>query len=235
MGKSKPRVFRSIIKARHSTFYNVRPIFYRTPIIFITFACMNKTRLFTAISTIAFATATICVSCHHKPETQNIIAKKPQKTVKKEVMKVGDYSQSREVQWLGSTYQVSVQRKADTSLAIVKDENGNRYYDNAITVDIKRGDGTSFFHRTFTKADFADCTEDSEAGGALLGIVFDKAEGKTLRFAASVGSPDKMSDEYVPLVVNISNMGQVTIKKDTQLDTGSDQPEDDANGSEDDI
>ena len=196
---------------------------------------MNKTRFFTAISCIAFATATICVSCGHKPETQNIIAKKPQKTVKKEVMKVGDYSQSREVQWLGSTYQVSVQRKADTSLAIVKDENGNRYYDNAITVDIKRGDGTSFFHRTFTKADFADCTEDSEAGGALLGIVFDKAEGKTLRFAASVGSPDKMSDEYVPLVVNISNMGQVTIKKDTQLDTGSDQPEDDANGSEDDI
>ncbi len=196
---------------------------------------MNKTRLFTAITTIALATATFCVSCSHKPETENIIARKPQKTVKKEVMKVGDYSQNREVQWLGNTYQVIVERKADTSLAIVKDENGNRYYDNTITVDIKRNDGTSFFHRTFTKADFADCTEDSEAGGALLGIVFDKAEGKTLRFAASVGSPDKMSDEYVPLVVSISNMGQVTIKKDTQLDTGSDQQPDGAADSEDEI
>ncbi len=196
---------------------------------------MKKTRLFTAFSAIALATATLCVSCGHKPETQNIIARKPQNTVKKEVMKVGDYSQNREVQWLGSTYQVSVERKADTSLAIVKDENGNRYYDNAITVDIKRSDGTGFFHRTFTKADFADCTEDSEREGALLGIVFDKAEGKTLRFAASVGSPDKMSDEYVPLVVSITNMGQVTIKKDTQLDTGSDQPTDDADGSEDEI
>ncbi len=196
---------------------------------------MNKTRFFTAISSIALATATICVSCGHKPETENIIAKKPQKTVKKEVMKVGDYSQNREVQWLGNTYQVIVERKADTSLAIVKDENGNRYYDNAITVDIKRNDGTSFFHRTFTKADFADCTKDSEADGALLGIVFDKAEGKTLQFAASVGSPDKMSDEYVPLVVSISNMGQVTIKKDTQLDTGSDQPSNDADASEDEI
>ncbi len=196
---------------------------------------MNKTRLFTAITTIALATATFCVSCGHKPETENIIARKPQKTVKKEVMKVGDYSQNREVQWLGNTYQVIVERKADTSLAIVKDENGNRYYDNTITVDIKRNDGTSFFHRTFTKADFADCTEDSEAGGALLGIVFDKAEGKTLRFAASVGSPDKMSDEYVPLVVSISNMGQVTIKKDTQLDTGSDQQPDGAADSEDEI
>lgn len=196
---------------------------------------MNKTRFFTAITTIALATATFCVSCGHKPETENIIARKPQKTVKKEVMKVGDYSQNREVQWLGNTYQVIVERKADTSLAIVKDENGNRYYDNTITVDIKRNDGTSFFHRTFTKADFADCTEDSEAGGALLGIVFDKAEGKTLRFAASVGSPDKMSDEYVPLVVSISNMGQVTIKKDTQLDTGSDQQPDGAADSEDEI
>ena len=33
MGKSKPRVFRSHIKARHPAFYNVNPIFYRTPTI----------------------------------------------------------------------------------------------------------------------------------------------------------------------------------------------------------
>ena len=40
-------------------------------------------------------------------------------------------------------------------------------------------------------------------------------------FAASVGSPDKSSDEYVPLVVKISRFGDVSIKKDATLDTQS--------------
>ena len=56
---------------------------------------------------------------------------------------------------------------------------------------------------------------------ALLGIVFDKAEGDNLVFAASVGSPDRMSDEYVPLVLKISRFGDVRISKDTQMDTGA--------------
>ena len=40
-----------------------------------------------------------------------------------------------------------------------------------------------------------------------------------LCFAASVGSPDVMSDEYLPLVVKISKMGEVSISKDQLLDT----------------
>ena len=55
--------------------------------------------------------------------------------------------------------------------------------------------------------------------GALLGIVFDRAEGASLWFAASVGSPDKMSDEYVPLLLKISRGGGISIARDTQLDT----------------
>ena len=57
--------------------------------------------------------------------------------------------------------------------------------------------------------------------GALLGIVFDKAEGDNLCFAASVGSPDITSDEYLPLVLKISRMGAVSISKDQVLDTES--------------
>jgi len=33
------------------------------------------------------------------------------------------------------------------------------------------------------------------------------------RFAASVGSPDKSSDEYVPLVLTVNNLGTVSISK----------------------
>ena len=56
-------------------------------------------------------------------------------------------------------------------------------------------------------------------------------EGESLRFAASVGSPDRMSDEYEPLVVKISRMGAVSIAKDTKLDTASeDELEDEDDG-----
>lgn len=49
--------------------------------------------------------------------------------------------------------------------------------------------------------------------GALLGIVYVKAEGDYLYFAASVGSPDVTSDEYVPLVLKISRMGSISISR----------------------
>ena len=58
---------------------------------------------------------------------------------------------------------------------------------------------------------------------ALLGIVPDKAEGDYIVFAASVGSPDKNSDEYVPLVLKVSRFGDVKISKDTQMDIASDK------------
>jgi hypothetical protein len=54
-----------------------------------------------------------------------------------------------------------------------------------------------------------------------LGVVYDKCDNDYLYFAASVGSPDKSSDEYVPLVVKISRFGEVSIKKDATLDTQS--------------
>ena len=77
-----------------------------------------------------------------------------------------------------------------------------------------------FFNRTFSKADFVSYVDEAyRKNSALLGIVFDKAEGNYIQFAVSVGSPDKMSDEYVPLVMKVSNLGAITIHKDTQLDT----------------
>ena len=55
--------------------------------------------------------------------------------------------------------------------------------------------------------------------------MFDRAEGNKLYFGASVGSPDPKSDEYVPLDVTIDNMSRLRISKATQLDTPSDQPQ----------
>ena len=120
-----------------------------------------------------------------------------------------------------------VERKADESLPLADDGQGNKYYDNRITVKIVRKDGSEFFNRTFVKEDFSAYVDALyKKNSALLGIVLDRAEADYLVFAASVGSPDKMSDEYVPLVMKVSRFGDVKISKDTQLDTMSEGSED---------
>lgn len=164
----------------------------------------------------------VATACNDKPKTDTIIVKKPTVKPAKAVQSMGDNNQSRDVKWLGATYHVQVERKADRSLPFAVDEQGNKFYDNRITVIITRPDGSEFFNRTFSKADFDKWIgEDTRKNGALLGIVFDDTKGESLRFAASVGSPDRMSDEYVPLVVEISRTGGVSISQDTQLDTTS--------------
>ena len=173
----------------------------------------------------------VAVSCKEKPRTTDIIVKKSAPKPKKGVQKMDEYRQVRDVEWLGGTYKVVAERKPDTSLPQAEDEQGNRYYDNRITLTISRPDGTAFFNRTFSKTDFAKYVDGDNVDGALLGIVFDRADGASLIFAASVGSPDKMSDEYEPLVVKVSRLGALSVAKDTKLDTASeDELEDEDDG-----
>lgn len=166
------------------------------------------------------------ISCDEKPKNDIIITKMPPKTeISKNPLQVGNYSQSRQVEWVGSTYTVEVNRQADTTLTIVKDDNGQRYYDNKITVKIIRKDGSEFFNRAFTKKDFDGYVDALyKKNSVLLGIVLDKADEDNIYMAASVGSPDKSSDEFVPLIVKISRMGVVSISKDTDLDTSNQEP-----------
>ena len=51
-------------------------------------------------------------------------------------------------------------------------------------------------------------------------------EGDYLVLGASVGHPQ--TDEYIPLVVRLSRMGQLDIKRDTQLDTNADNQQPDS-------
>lgn len=166
------------------------------------------------------------ISCDEKPKNDIIITKMPPKTeISKNPLQVGNYSQSRQVEWVGSTYTVEVNRQADTTLTIVKDDNGQRYYDNKISVKIIRKDGSEFFNRAFTKKDFDGYVDALyKKNSVLLGIVLDKADEDNIYMAASVGSPDKSSDEFVPLIVKISRMGVVSISKDTDLDTSNQEP-----------
>lgn len=176
-----------------------------------------------AITLIVAALATITiVSCKEKKTSEHIITTKPVEEAKKPTQEIGNYDMTSPVDWVGSTYQVVVERKADHSLPLADDGQGNKYYDNRISLKILRKDGSVFFSRVFTKNDFSRYVDALyQKNSALLGIVLDRAETDHLIFAASVGSPDKMSDEYVPLVMKISRFGDVSISKDTQMDTGS--------------
>jgi len=162
-------------------------------------------------------------ACKKKQDTTIIISRDSTEVKPMETIALKPYSQTYPpVEWLDRKFTVSVDFKADKSLPKVMDGE-QEYYDNRIHVTIKREDGSKFFDRDFTKADFARYLDgDFKKNGALLGVAFDKVDGNTLLFAASVGSPDELSDEYVPFCLKVTKAGGVSISKDTQLDTASD-------------
>lgn len=171
-----------------------------------------------------FVTLYLVTSCSEGKKTNDIITHKQEvKTVKKTVQKIGDYEQTRTIDWHGSVYNVSIERKADNSLSIVDDGTGNKYYDNRIMLRITGKDGLDVLKRSFTKEDFSKYVgADYLKNNVLLGLVFDRVDDDYIYFAASVGAPDKMSDEYIPLVVRFSYKNyKLDVYRDTMLDTAN--------------
>ncbi|MBM6992174.1 MAG: DUF4738 domain-containing protein [Prevotella sp.] len=173
----------------------------------------------------------VLVSCKEKKSNTIIITKKKtEQVVAPKTRKMGDYTQSRSVNWMGKKYTVVTNLVADPTLPLASDGFA-RYYDNRITLRVIRADGTEFLKREFTKSFFKEYVDNTYyKEGALLGIVYVKTSGNQLLFAASVGNPDKSSDEYVPLVLKVDNFGNVTVSKDTRLDTDSDTNEEEDEG-----
>lgn len=164
------------------------------------------------------------VACGEKKKSEDIITQRVETVKPQAPERMQEYNDSREVAWIGKQYKVTVQRQPADSLPLVKDETGQKYVDNAISVSVFRSDGTKFYSRIFTKKDFLNYLDDDYSKtGILEGLVFDKADGDWLEFAASVCHPH--TDEYIPLVVRLSRMGQLTIQRDTQMDTNSDMPQ----------
>lgn len=162
-----------------------------------------------------FVAALTLSSCHKEKKTENIIAHRIVKKVHKTVSKIGDETKNSDVNWVGNSYRVEVKRIADPSMPVVDDGTGNRFYDNRITVRVLRKDGSEFFSREFKKGDFMSSVHSDYAKkGALVAIIFDKAEGDNLLFAVTVGSPDSASEEYVPLTLKISRFGSVAISSE---------------------
>ena len=165
--------------------------------------------------------AMMLINCGEKKKSDNIIAPKVEQPKLQAPIKMQEYSQTTDVKWLDKNYQVAICRVPDDSLKMVKDETGQEFVDNRISIRILRADGSVFFSRVFTKAAFDACLDnDYRQTGILEGLVFDKVEGVNLFFAASVCHPQ--TDEYIPMVVTVSSLGEVGIRRDTDLDTYGD-------------
>ena len=165
--------------------------------------------------------ALVLGACGNKKKSEDIIAQRVVKAAPQGPIRMPENTDQREVNWIGKTYQVTIHRLPADTLSMVKDDTGQQYVDNIFTLTVARQDGSVFFTRKFVKTDFARLVgEDFRRTGILEGFVFDKANGDWLEFGASVGRPQ--TDEYIPLVVRLSRMGDLDMKVDTQLDTNSD-------------
>ena len=171
------------------------------------------------------------VACGEKKKSADIITQRVETVKPQAPERMQEYNDTRDVDWIGKQYKVTVHRQPGDSLPMVKDETGQKFVDNIISVSVLRADGTKFFSRNFTKSDFLNyLDEDYSKTGILEGLVFDKADGDWLEFAASVCHPH--TDEYIPLVVRLSRMGELTIQRDTQMDTTGDTPQQEESSEE---
>lgn len=163
--------------------------------------------------------AFVLVSCSEKKESTDIIIEKPVERAPAEPVVMQSYTLTDSALWQGKTYVVSITRTADMELPMITDDEGDRYHDNRFSVKVTRADGSTFLNRDFVKTDFANYIDgDYLRRSAMLGFVFDEVADDCLCFAASVGSPDELSDEYVPLTVKITRGGNISVRKNTRLD-----------------
>ena len=173
---------------------------------------MNK-----KIIIVLIAVPILLASCAKKKQPQDIIVQDVETPKPQGPISMQDYRDVKDIIWLGKQYQVEVVRTASDSLPMVKDDYGQQFVDNRISLRIIRSDGSIFCHKTFTKAAFDNCLDnDYRKTGILEGFVFDKVDGNNLLFAASVCHPQ--TDEYIPIVVTLSNFGDISVALDNSME-----------------
>lgn len=176
--------------------------------------------------TILALTAMVTLTgCKEKKQTQDIIAPRMEVAKPSGPVRMQSYNVQHDVPWLGKTYQVEINRSPNDSLPMVKDETGQQFVDNRISLVVRRADGSVAIQKSFTKATFEGYIDANfRTAGILEGLVFDKVDDQQLLFAASVCLPQ--TDEYIPLEVKIDNFGNVRIARDSQMDTNGDNEND---------
>ena len=132
----------------------------------------------------------------------------------------------------GKEYQSSVVRRPDESLPIVKNEQGEKFVDNRITLRITCGGkqvvdkgitlritsgGKSIVNKVFTKESFASLVDAKFMKYSILeGLVYHKTTPQGIIYAASVCYPQ--SDLYVPIRLTITADGKISMVKEELME-----------------
>lgn len=116
----------------------------------------------------------------------------------------------------------SITSEADTSLPVITDEDGSKYYDNRYCLEIVK-DGDMLFRRYLTKADFHSMLGSSfQKYGRMDGLRYNRTEDGKIYFNACVSLPD--SDMSCPFFVTIGPDGSYTITPDTTAPEEDEMP-----------
>lgn len=154
------------------------------------------------------------VSCKKKEQQEDIIVEKVIEKPQEGPKSMAADEQSGSANWIsGAEYIYIIKRAAKQELPVVTNHDV-QYYDNAIQLTVKRGDGSVFFEKSFTKANFSPVLpKESKENGVLLGMSFDKVDGNELIFIVSVGSPDETNEEFYYARMALNNLGSTRAMK----------------------
>lgn len=167
----------------------------------------------------ALSFSMLLISCGNKPKEShsNEILYSMQEESADGLQRMQSSRVEQDVVWNGKNYHIVINRVANDSLPKIKDEAGDVFVDNTITLSIKRNKGERFFDKTFTKKSFASVLDDKFVFHAMLeGMVYDKVTDQGMIFAASVSYPQ--SDLFVPVIITIAPNGTMTLRKELFLD-----------------
>lgn len=163
-------------------------------------------------------------SCEEKKKSNDIIAPKPVVVAPAKPVKMQSYNHSETVEINGKRFTVSVKRVVDEASPVFTDEINNKYYDNKITLLVTRQDGSEMLRREFTKHSFSQFVDEAYMQkSTLLGVAVDHADAHGIVLVASVGCPDQLSDDFIPIVLTVSETGSLSMKKGQDIGT-SDTP-----------
>lgn len=158
-------------------------------------------------------------ACKKEKESRTIITTIQEPAISKTPLAVGDTVITKSFEWGDKVYSARIDRKADKEVT-VKDDDGQKYYDNDVTLRIDGPDGV-VFEKTFEKDDFTSYINTSyikPSRSVLMGIAFNRVEkdGNAI-FVATVGSPDSMSDEFMSIHITVNKAGSMSLLKSQEI------------------
>ncbi len=163
----------------------------------------------------------IC-SCNNSVKPQQETAAEDSVTIENTIGKLREMHIQKEITLAGKKYKYRYDFACDESLPVVRNPQGDDYYDNKVTLRIEHN-GKEFFNRTFTKTDFSQIVpKNFMQSSALIGFTYNYTSDENsdaLYFIATVGDPDESADMTFPIQLHISPDGNLKMEKAVNLDT----------------